>query len=271
LSLLPNRSKIDYKEIKNKNDFEKQALYDITKSLQCLYLGFVGLQNQDRYSVLSRASHPSWGSNNHLIEIWNYETGKIESPIEITIFADDISGVTFSLSKIVVFLEDIKEILAVRNSNDKIDQYIELFLILESLGSDPVLHLITLSSLYEYVNETSGKHLESLFNERTIGKIGKERVGKRNFRDKQLTFKDKFICTRNLVAHGLVDEYTNVYNLEKIVEIAPLESDSGKKFYSFDRYNPSYINLINEVIGEAQTIIQKYLRQKIRSQEIPLT
>ena len=165
-----------------------------------------------------------------------------------------------------VFSQKIVTVLTVINceNNDKINEYIARFVSLENLSSDPVLHLLTVSSLYEYIKETSDNHLDLRFNEIKIGKIGKEKVGKKNFQDKELTFKDKFICTRNLAAHGLADEYTTVYNLEQILEIAPPEtSTSGKRFYSFNRYNTSHINLINEVIGEAQPIIQQYLREEL--------
>jgi hypothetical protein len=142
-----------------------------------------------------------------------------------------------------VFSQKIVTVLTVINceNNDKINEYIARFVSPENLSSDPVLHLLTVSSLYEYIKETSDNHLDLRFNEIKIGKIGKEKVGKKNFQDKELTFKDKFICTRNLAAHGLADEYTTVYNLEQILEIAPPEtSTSGKRFYSFNRYNTSH-------------------------------
>ena len=47
------------------------------------------------------------------------------------------------------------------------------------------------------------------------------------------------------------------------MKVAPLENFLGKKFYSFDRCNPSHINLINEVISEDQPMIQKYLRKEL--------
>jgi len=248
--------KADYLEKIDNISFNNESLEVITRLLNRLKIAFIGLHHitrQDKYIAATRYNHqPN-------IEILDYETGSKELFVTVDISMD--MSFTFSPSYCPAILTKVCEVLTVSNPN--IDEYIERFLSLENLSSDPVLHLLTVSSLYEYIKETSDKHLDSQFNEARIGIIGKEKVGKKNFQDKELTFKDKFICTRNLVAHGLVDEYTTVYNLEKIVKIAPLESTSGKKFYSFDRYNPSHINLINEVISEVQPMIQKYLRKEL--------
>ncbi len=253
-----DQEKISYHDI-DYIEFEKEALKVIEKSLKCLHIAFLSIRNQPRY--IAKKSD----SQQISIDILDCETN-IKAHC-ITGMAEMISsGRVLNNQFHNVFSQKIVTVLTVINceNNDKINEYIARFVSLENLSSDPVLHLLTVSSLYEYIKETSDNHLDLRFNEIKIGKIGKEKVGKKNFQDKELTFKDKFICTRNLAAHGLADEYTTVYNLEQILEIAPPEtSTSGKRFYSFNRYNTSHINLINEVIGEAQPIIQQYLREEL--------
>ena len=246
----------------NKNlidDFKKKATEKLNQAINRLQTAF-GLGLTKIYQQHSIKTQKDLGLN---ISFFSYES-KITAPLISARFHQEFVG-NISYCKYVK-LQDIKNILKIDKEN--IDEYVNRFISLENLNEDPVLHLLTVFSLYEYIKETSDRRLDDQFNEIKIGKIGKEKVGKKNIQDKELTFKDKFICTRNLVAHGLVHEYTTVYNLEQILRIAPIEtSTSGKKFYSFDRNNHDHINLINEVIGEVQPIIQKYLSEELELKE----
>ena len=91
--------------------------------------------------------------------------------------------------------------------------------------------------MYEYINKTSGNRLKELFTNKGLEK--------------------KFRNTRNFAAHGKVEGQELKEVLENFLGVSPIG------FYSFDRYNPSHVNLINEVIGEAQPIIQQYLRGEL--------
>ncbi|PZO41519.1 MAG: hypothetical protein DCF19_09995 [Pseudanabaena frigida] len=132
-------------------------------------------------------------------------------------------------------LQKVCEVLEIQKDN--IDEYFDRFLSLENLNSDPVLHFVTLYSLYEYINKTSENRLKELFTNKGLEK--------------------KFRNTRNFAAHGKVEGQELKEVLENFLGVSPIG------FYSFDRYNPSHVNLINEVIGEAQPIIQKYLRGEL--------
>lgn len=149
--------KIDREEKIDREFFKYEALDKIITSLKCLQFAFIGLQkhNQTAYTSLVKDIHQTWtDSNQPLIELLNYETGEKESPIEITSYINMSSLTTFSLLERHLSLEDICKVLKVRqdliNINVDIDEYIERFLSIENLSTDPVLHLITLYSLYEY-------------------------------------------------------------------------------------------------------------------------
>ena len=58
-------------------------------------------------------------------------------------------------------LKEINDVLMI--SHDNVDEFIERFLSIKELSSDPVLHLVTLYSLYEYINKTKGGNLVKSF------------------------------------------------------------------------------------------------------------
>lgn len=220
-----------YPEEINIDAFKEQALEVIRKSLNRLQFAFMYLLNQRRYKSLEKSLHQS---NLYGIEVLDVETGNKIFRLPDTIYKV-IGEMSFPEPSRIEPLQKICEVLEIPKGN--IDKYIDRFLSLENLNSDPVLHLVTLYSLYEYINKTSGNCLEQLFKGKGLEK--------------------KFKNTRHFAAHGKVEGQELKEVLENFLGVSPIG------FYSFDRYNPSHVNLINEVIGEAQPIIQQYLRGEL--------
>ena len=134
-------------------------------------------------------------------------------------------------------------------SHDNVDEFIERFLSIKELSSDPVLHLVTLYSLYEYINKTKGGNLVKSFEKaKNLGSNNLEKVLR---------------STRHLVAHGFAGG--NGTDEKKTAEILKEFLGKSDKLgrYTLDRYNESHINLINNVINESQVIIEQYLKKLI--------
>ncbi|GBO53094.1 hypothetical protein APA_1002 [Pseudanabaena sp. lw0831] len=223
--------KSDQEEIDSAK-FEKKALKVIEESLKCLQIAFLSIRNQPRY--IAKKSDGQQIS----IDILDYETNlKAWLPETMMLVT---SGRALNNQLYYGSLQKIVTVLTVINceNNDKINEYIARFVSLENLSSDPVLHLITLYSLYEYINKNSSQYLENLF--------------------KQQGIEERFRFTRNFAAHGTVGERQNVKNFLK-----DSLGESQQDFYSFDRYNQSHINLINHVISEYQVIIHDYLKEQL--------
>ena len=73
---------------------------------------------------------------------------------------------------------------------DNIDEYIDRFLSIKELSKDPVLHLVTLYSLFEYIDETKGRKLAESFEK--VKKLGSNTSLKKVFRnEKQITYANK--------------------------------------------------------------------------------
>ncbi|MFN9018711.1 MAG: hypothetical protein ACK5XC_07580 [Pseudanabaena sp.] len=221
----------DYQEQINIDAFREKSLEILIKSLNRVQFAFTDLRNQRRYTPFERNRHQS---NIYDIEVLDFETrNKIfQSAATIYKVVGEMSFLGFPKN---VLLQKFCEVLVIQRDN--IDEYIDRFLSLENLNSDPVLHFVTLYSLYEYINKTSGNRLKELFTNKGLEK--------------------KFRNTRNFAAHGKVEGQELKEVLENFLGVSPIG------FYSFDRYNPSHVNLINEVIGEAQPIIQQYLRGEL--------
>ncbi|MEI6329132.1 MAG: hypothetical protein WCP16_07860 [Pseudanabaena sp. ELA645] len=219
--------KRDYAEYIDNDDFKKEAIEAIIKCLNRLQVAFIGLTYREQYKPAKR------NNQKILIDILNYETGCKPIILEECIGLTD--GFILFEGFIYVNLLEIHRILL--TYKDNIDTYIDRFLSLENLNGDPVLHFVTLYSLYEYINKTSDNYLKRLFIEKGLEK--------------------KFRNTRNFAAHGSVEGVELKEVLEEFLEVSP----SG--FHSFDRYIPSHINLVNAVIGDAQPIIQQYLRDEL--------
>lgn len=236
--------KADYLEKVDKNKFTNESLQVITRSLNRLQIAFIGLhiRRQGGYIAATRYNHQP------IIEILDYKTGSKELCLTVDIGLD--TSVTISPYYRSASLKKVCEILIVSKPN--VDEYIERFLSLENLSGDPVLHLITLSSLYEYINEHD-KSFNSLFNTEIAGKSIEV-----NGKPVKLTCLEKFKCTRDLVAHGLLHGKKTLDTLKQFL---------GSSSNRFDRYNHAHINLINEVIGDTQTIIEKYLRDKLETEK----
>jgi len=236
--------------------FEKEALDEIIKSIDCLQFAFIGLLNHNRARYISiKDIDRSWGNiTQPFIEVFNYETGYKETPLAIKVcMSRSSNSLTISFDKISVPLEQICTVLKYANN-----ELFARFLIIEKLSNDPVLHLITLYSLYEYICE-GNEDFAALFNIEIDGKF--KGVKRKNIPSElvKLTFIDKFKSARDFIAHGVLHSNPTLEALKQF-----LGSISGKKTLAFDRYNPSHINLINEVIDEAQTIIHNYLREELR-------
>ncbi|MCX5935989.1 MAG: hypothetical protein NTU99_14655, partial [Pseudanabaena sp. LacPavin_0818_WC45_MAG_42_6] len=137
--------------------------------------------------------------------------------------------------------------------NVKINEYIARFVSLENLNIDPVSHLITLWTLYEYIEKYNDIKQYGEFNIEIAGKSIEV-----NGRFEGFTILDKFTSTRHFVAHGSLTRQKTLGILKLFLKI-----NSSDNLPLFDRYNSSHISLINEVIGEVQPIIQQYLRREL--------
>ena len=220
--------KSNYDENIDITDFKKDALDVITKSLNRIQIAFMYSRNKGTQTAISNNQEIS-------VDILNYETGVKPFIVEAAIgYSRGICIVPDYIP--IVSIQTINTVLEIYKEN--IDEYIEKFLNLENLSNDLVLHLITLYSLYEYINKTSSNDLENLF--------------------KQQEIEERFRFTRNFAAHGTVGERLNVKNFLK-----NSLGESQQDFYSFDRYNQSHINLINHVISEYQVIIHDYLKEQL--------
>lgn len=242
-----HKEKID-KDIIKCEAFEKI----IVPSLQCLQFAFIGLQRQGIYTSPAKDIHQNYMP---LSEILNYETGEKEKSIKMSCYLDEPISFTLSMQERHLSSEDICKVLKTRQEvsvHINIDEYIERFLSIENLSTDPVLHLITLFSLYEYIKGSKGSDLSNKYFQEVNKKGSKNKLEK------------VFSSTRNLVAHGFAgggrsDERKTAETLKEF-----LGEPNSKGCYSFDRYNSKHINLINEVIGESQTVIEKYLKYKLK-------
>ena len=215
--------KFDYEEGVNTEDLQLKATEEIIKSLNRLQIIFIGLQaHNQEYDTLKKELPIC-------INILDYETG-ISLPVIKCVISLTMNMYCHFCS--YVDLSNIQEVLRVKKDN--IDEYIDRFLNLENLSNDPVLHFMTLYSLYEYINKTSNDSLKILFKEKNLEK--------------------EFRNTRNFAAHGKVEGE----ELKKVLGKFLGKSPTG--FYSFSRYDLAHINLINTMIKEVQPIIQNYLK-----------
>jgi hypothetical protein len=181
--------------------------------------------------------------NNLAIEVLKSDKSKDIFPKEVKCYASPINS---PKTLPTASLEKITDVLTVSQNN--VDEYIERFLSIKELSSDPVLHLVTLYSLYEYISKNKGG---KVFNEET------KKLGSNTNLEKV------FSSTRHLVAHGFAGGKSN--DQKKTAEV--LKEFLGKPDvlgrYTLDRYNESHINLINDVINESQAIIIQYLKKLI--------
>lgn len=143
-------------------------------------------------------------------------------------------------------LDEITRILKI-DSND-IDEYIDRLLSIKKLISDPVLHLTSLFSLYEFIKESKVDIVGYL---KATNKLGSN-----------TNLEEVFRNTRNFVAHGYAGGKDHPQTAKILQEF--LGKSNKSKTYKFDRYNESHINLINDVINESQVIIVQYLKNLIR-------
>lgn len=237
----------DYQEEINIDAFKEKSLEILIKSLNRVQFAFTDLRNQPRYTPFERNRHQS---NICDIEVLDFETGnKIFQPA-VTIYkvVGEMSFLGFPQN---VLLQKFCEVLEIQKDN--IDEYIDRFLSLENLNIDPVLHLITLWTLYEYIEKYNDIKQYGEFNIEIAGKSIEV-----NGRFEGFTILDKFKSTRHFVAHGSLTRQKTLGILKLFLRI-----NSSDNLPLFDRYNSSHISLINEVIGEVQPIIQQYLRREL--------
>jgi hypothetical protein len=222
---------------------DRISLREIEKCVNRLYLAFCSLR-----SLANQTKTINVNKQKAYINIYDYDSKIKFFPVETIVASDSSSGwashnPTLSCRKIISVLKVIK---------DNIDEYIRRFLVLEKLSSDPVLTLITLFALYEYIKENnpSDKSLE-----RTLQKDKKAGYN--------ANLEEKFRNTRHLVAHGFAGGKgkKSKENTTKILEEFLGYSPSG--IYSFDRDNPSHMKLVSEVISEVQPVIHNYLREEL--------
>ncbi|PZO42134.1 MAG: hypothetical protein DCF19_07775 [Pseudanabaena frigida] len=234
----------------NFHEFKTESLEVIINSLNRMQIAFIGLQNQNWYYTAETKNN--WTISTSILD---YETGTKSLILGFDLRQDLIMNCYLSQDPPIT-LQSIFKVLEV--DNDNIDKYIGRFLSLKSLSTDPLLHLISLFSLHEYINEYD-EFFKLLFNTEIAGKsiVVNGSIVK-------LKFFDKFKCARDFVAHSFLHGAKTLDTLKQF-----LKSDSSGNLLLFNRYNQDHINLINEVIGEAQTIIQRYLREQLGVHKLP--
>ena len=219
--------------------FKDEAIREIIKSLNRLEIAFIASVN---FLKLHSPSRKTRYENNLAIEVLNSDKSKEIFPKEVKGYTSPIN-VPKTLP--TASLEKITDVLIV--SQDNVDEYIERFLSIKELSTDPVLHLVTLCSLYEFIKDTRKDIVEHF-------KAGKKLSSNTNF-------EEVFRNTRNLVAHGYVGGENHKKTAKILQEL--LGESNKEKTYKFDRYNESHINLINDVINVSQVIIEQYLKKLI--------
>ena len=162
------------------------------------------------------------------------------NPATVYGYAEDILKASTTSS--TASLDEITRILNIEDND--IDEYIDRFLSIKKLISDPVLHLTSLFSLYEFIKEAKVDIVRHL---KATNKLGCN-----------TNLEEALESTRNFVAHGSVNRKKTVEVLQEL-----LVGSNKSKTYKFDRYNESHINLINDVINESQVIIVQYLKKLI--------
>jgi len=222
--------------------FKDEAIREIIKSLNRLEIAFIAPVN---FLKLHNPSRKTKYENNLTIEVLNSDKSQEALPKEVRAYA--VGGINVPKTLPTASLKEINDVLMI--SHDNVDEFIERFLRIKELSSDPVLHLVTLYSLYEYINKTKGGNLVKSFEKaKNLGSNNLEKVLR---------------STRNLVAHGFAGG--NGTDEKKTAEILKEFLGKSDKLgrYTFDRYNESHINLINDVINESQVIIIQYLKKLI--------
>lgn len=219
------------------DDFKDEAIREIIKSLNRLEIAFISSVNFIR---LHNPSRKTKYENNLTFD-------KSQETFPKNVIGYAVGGINVPKIPPTASLEKITNVLL---SQDNIDEYIDRFLSIKELSTDPVLHLVTLYSLFEYIDGTKGRKLAESF----------EKAKKL---DSNTSLKKVFSSTRHLVAHGFAGGKRN--DEKKTAEILKEflgESDKSGR-YTLDRYNESHINLINDVINESQIIIWQYLKRLI--------
>lgn len=248
--LLATRNLIFYKseheeEVNNKH-FEIEAINVIVKALKRLEFAYVALDENLIWHTTDIMN--KYGYLTH-IKISNHEN-QDESIYSLDIFGNASGGIPCPNSNITLSFNKINKILEVVDNN--LDEYIDRFLSLKKLSVDPVLHLMNLYSLYEYISEINAS-IKNLFNEEIDGKSIEQ-----NGNIERITFSKKFKSVRDLVAHGSLHGRQTLLILKQF-----LASYSRDNLLSFSRYNSEHINLVNEVIHESQFLILKYLKETV--------
>lgn len=224
--------------------FEDEAIREIIKSLNRLEIAFIAPVN---FLKLHNPSRKTKYENNLTIEVLNSDKSQEALPKEVRAYA--VGGINVPKTLPTASLKEINDVLAI--AKDNVDEYIERFLSIKELSTDPVLHLVTLYSLFEYIDETKGRKLAESFEK--VKKLGSN-----------TSLKKVFSSTRHLVAHGFAGGKRN-NDEKKTAEILKEflgESDKSGR-YKLDRYKESHINLINDVINESQITIWYYLKRLI--------
>lgn len=222
--------------------FQDEAIREIIKSLNRLEIAFIASIN---FLKLHNPSRKTRYENNLAIEVLNSDRSQEILPKEVKGYA--VGGMNIPPTPPTASLKEINDVLMI--SHDNVDEFIERFLSIKELSSDPVLHLVTLYSLYEYINKTKGGNLVKSFEKaKNLGSNNLEKVLR---------------STRHLVAHGFAGG--NGTDEKKTAEILKEFLGKSDKLgrYTLDRYNESHINLINNVINESQVIIEQYLKKLI--------
>lgn len=218
------------------NKIDEESLKVIGECVNRIHIAFCGLRN-----FISQSDKIEFERLETHVNIYDFDS-KLKFQPALNFVVEAKSMVMGIISPI---LSCQKVISVLKVNKDNIDEYVRRFLIIEKLSIDPVLTLITLYALYEYITNTNSHLRELLQSNKKIGC--------------NVNLLKKFRGTRNLVAHGVVDRSDTKDILKEFLGDVEPESSA----YSFDRYKPSHMKLVNEVISEVQPVIQKYLREEL--------
>ena len=157
--------------------FKDDALKEIIKSLNRLEIAFIASVN---FLKLHSPSRKTKYENNLTFD-------KSQETFPKNFMAYAVGGINVPKILPKASLERITNVLL---PQDNIDEYIDRFLSIKELSKDPVLHLVTLYSLFEYIDETKGRKLAESFEK--VKKLGSNTSLKKVFRnEKQITYANK--------------------------------------------------------------------------------
>ena len=161
--------------------FKDKAIREIIKSLNRLEIAFIASVN---FLKLHSPSRKTKYENNLTFD-------KSQETFPKNVMGYAVGGINVPKTLPTASLEKITNVLL---SQDNIDEYIDRFLSIKELSTDPVLHLVTLYSLFEYIDETKGRKLAESFEK--VKKLGSNTSLKKVFSSTRHLLEEKTTMKR---------------------------------------------------------------------------